>query len=127
MVVEAFRLARHAWRVRWKLSPGGRLLRRQFTDAEVSPEGTSAALAATCVESLLLAIAAVGVFLDGPAAREAIETSAPVPGDSFVQSFARGLAVIRSFSAETPEQTLSEVAERTGLTRAGARRILLTC
>jgi IclR family transcriptional regulator, pca regulon regulatory protein len=49
-----------------------------------------------------------------------------VPGDSFVQSFARGLAVIRSFSAESPDQTLSEVAERTGLTRAGARRILLT-
>lgn len=49
-----------------------------------------------------------------------------VPGDSFVQSFARGLAVIRSFSAESPEQTLSEVASRTGLTRAGARRILLT-
>jgi IclR family pca regulon transcriptional regulator len=49
-----------------------------------------------------------------------------LPSDSFVQSFARGLAVIRSFSAESAEQTLSEVAERTGLTRAGARRILLT-
>ena len=49
-----------------------------------------------------------------------------VPGDSFVQSFARGLAVIRSFSAEAPDQTLTEVAEKTGLTRAGARRILLT-
>lgn len=48
------------------------------------------------------------------------------PGDSYVQSFARGLAVIRSFSAEAPAQTLSEVAQRTGLTRAGARRILLT-
>ena len=48
------------------------------------------------------------------------------PGDSFVQSFARGLAVIRSFSAEAPSQTLSEVAARAGMTRAGARRILLT-
>ncbi len=48
------------------------------------------------------------------------------PGDSFVQSFARGLAVICSFSAEAPSQTLSEVAARTGMTRAGARRILLT-
>ena len=48
------------------------------------------------------------------------------PGDSFVQSFARGLAVIRSFSAEAPSQTLTEVAARTGMTRAGARRILLT-
>lgn len=50
----------------------------------------------------------------------------PKPGDSYVQSFARGLGVIHSFSAEAPQQTLSEVAARTGLTRAGARRILLT-
>jgi len=48
------------------------------------------------------------------------------PGDSYVQSFARGLEVIRSFSARAPRQTLTEVASRTGLTRAGARRILLT-
>lgn len=48
------------------------------------------------------------------------------PGDSYVQSFARGLEVIRSFSAAAPRQTLTEVAGRTGLTRAGARRILLT-
>ncbi|RYY91314.1 MAG: IclR family transcriptional regulator [Comamonadaceae bacterium] len=50
----------------------------------------------------------------------------PRPGDAYVQSFARGLEVIRSFSATAPRQTLSEVAARTGLTRAGARRILLT-
>ena len=48
------------------------------------------------------------------------------PSDSYVQSFARGLEVIRSFSASAPLQTLSEVASKTGLTRAGARRILLT-
>jgi IclR family pca regulon transcriptional regulator len=48
------------------------------------------------------------------------------PGDSYVQSFARGLEVIRSFSAAAPRQTLTEVAGRAGLTRAGARRILLT-
>lgn len=34
--------------------------------------------------------------------------------------------MVRSFSAEAPQQTLSEVALRAGLTRAGARRILLT-
>ena len=50
----------------------------------------------------------------------------PRPGDSYVQSFARGLEVIRSFNAGAPRQTLSEVAAATGLTRAGARRILLT-
>ena len=48
------------------------------------------------------------------------------PGDNYVQSFARGLEVIRSFSAAAPRQTLTQVAARAGLTRAGARRILLT-
>ena len=50
----------------------------------------------------------------------------PKPGDSYVQSFARGLEVIRSFSAQAPQQTLTQVAGRTAQTRAGARRILLT-
>ena len=50
----------------------------------------------------------------------------PSPGDSYVQSFARGLQVIRSFSADAPQQTLTQVAGRSELTRAGARRILLT-
>src|SRR5690606_5062064 len=54
------------------------------------------------------------------------DTTKMVPGDGYVQSFARGLAVIRSFSAEAPAQTMTEVAQRTGLTRAGARRILHT-
>jgi IclR family transcriptional regulator, pca regulon regulatory protein len=56
------------------------------------------------------------------------ETDAPDtrPGDAYVQSFARGLAVIRSFDATRPAQTLTDVAAATGLTRAGARRILLT-
>lgn len=43
-----------------------------------------------------------------------------------VQSLARGLAVIRAFNAATPELTLSDVARSTGLTRAAARRFLLT-
>ncbi|AKJ27696.1 IclR family transcriptional regulator [Caldimonas brevitalea] len=50
----------------------------------------------------------------------------PEPGDSYVQSFARGLSVVRSFSAAAPAQTITEVAQRAGLTRAGARRILHT-
>ena len=48
------------------------------------------------------------------------------PSDSFVQSLARGLSVIRSFNTDRPAQTLTQVAEVTGLTRAGARRLLLT-
>ncbi|MEU7859507.1 IclR family transcriptional regulator C-terminal domain-containing protein [Nonomuraea sp. NPDC049141] len=43
-----------------------------------------------------------------------------------VQSLARGLAVIRAFSATAPELTLSEVARATDLSRAAARRFLLT-
>lgn len=57
---------------------------------------------------------------------EPVSTEEKRPGDTYVQSFARGLEVIRSFSADRPVQTLSEVAAQTGLTRAGARRILLT-
>ena len=50
----------------------------------------------------------------------------PEPSDQYVQSFARGLGVIRAFDADHPRMTLSEVAERTGLTRAAARRFLHT-
>ena len=44
----------------------------------------------------------------------------------FVQSLARGLSVIRAFDGDHPELSLSDVARRTGLTRAAARRFLLT-
>ncbi len=44
----------------------------------------------------------------------------------FIQSLERGLAVINSYSRDRPSQTLSEVAVITGLTRATARRVLLT-
>ena len=43
-----------------------------------------------------------------------------------MQSLERGLSVIRAFDAEHRELTLSEVARATGLTRAAARRFLLT-
>lgn len=52
--------------------------------------------------------------------------SAPDPSGQYVQSFARGLAVIRSFDADHPEMTLSDIARRTQLTRATSRRFLLT-
>jgi IclR family transcriptional regulator, pca regulon regulatory protein len=65
-----------------------------------------------------------------PAATAAAATApaptAPGRRTDFVQSLDRGLAVIRCFSSERPSLTLSEVAERTGLTRAAARRFLLT-
>ncbi|MEV4236515.1 MULTISPECIES: IclR family transcriptional regulator C-terminal domain-containing protein [unclassified Nocardia] len=47
-------------------------------------------------------------------------------GTHYVQSLERGLAVIKAFDAENPQLTLSDVARLTGLTRAAARRFLLT-
>jgi IclR family pca regulon transcriptional regulator len=47
-------------------------------------------------------------------------------GSDFVQSLERGLAVVRAFDHDSPELTLSEVAVKTGVTRAVARRFLLT-
>lgn len=53
-------------------------------------------------------------------------TDRPTSSSDFVQSLERGLAVIRAFDAEHRELALSEVARSTGLTRAAARRFLLT-
>jgi IclR family pca regulon transcriptional regulator len=44
----------------------------------------------------------------------------------FVQSLERGLAVIKAFTADDPSLSLTEVARKSGLTRAAARRFLLT-
>jgi len=43
-----------------------------------------------------------------------------------VAGLEKGLAVIEAFDQERPRLTISEVAERTGLTRAAARRYLIT-
>ena len=58
-------------------------------------------------------------------------TEAPTDGPSprsadFVQSLERGLAVIKAFDADDRSLTLSDVARKTGLTRAAARRFLHT-
>ena len=44
----------------------------------------------------------------------------------YVQGVERGFAVIKAFSAESRSLTIAQVAARTNLTRAGARRYLLT-
>ncbi|MDE1569964.1 IclR family transcriptional regulator domain-containing protein [Aquabacter sp. P-9] len=44
----------------------------------------------------------------------------------YIQSLVRGLEVIRTFTRYKPRMTLSEVAQHTGLSRAAARRFLLT-
>jgi IclR family pca regulon transcriptional regulator len=48
------------------------------------------------------------------------------PRNETVQSFAKGLAVLRSFGAEHRRQTITDVAARTRMTRAAARRFLYT-
>jgi IclR family pca regulon transcriptional regulator len=48
------------------------------------------------------------------------------PSSDYVQSLARGLSVIRAFDATHSRRTLSDVARATDLTRATARRFLLT-
>jgi len=47
-------------------------------------------------------------------------------GRDFVLSLERGLTVIKAFDREHPRLTLAEVARATGMTRAAARRFLLT-
>src|SRR6202000_1845464 len=60
-----------------------------------------------------------------PTRRRSLSADRPRSAD-FVQSLERGLLVIRAFDAEHRELGLSEVARISGLTRAAARRFLLT-
>ncbi|HYA45683.1 MAG TPA: IclR family transcriptional regulator C-terminal domain-containing protein [Acidimicrobiales bacterium] len=75
---------------------------------------------------------------DGAVAKEPV-AGRPVPGRPmaegaaadgpagyFVRSLARGLDVIKAFGSDRRQMTLSEVARVSGLTRAAARRFLLT-
>lgn len=57
------------------------------------------------------------------------ELEAPGPAErsrDFNQSLSRGLEIIETFGADATRQTVSQVAAKTGLTRATARRFLLT-
>lgn len=63
-----------------------------------------------------------------PAVPDQLETEPPGaehPAE-FVQSLERGLAVLRTFGGDAPRLSLTEVAARTDMTRAAARRFLLT-
>jgi IclR family pca regulon transcriptional regulator len=50
----------------------------------------------------------------------------PKGSDTFVEAFARGLAVIKAFEGASGPLTLSEVAARADMAPAGARRLLHT-
>src|SRR6478609_9259699 len=62
----------------------------------------------------------------GVPVRQASMSATQSRNSDHVQSLERGLSVIRAFDAEHRELGLSEVARATGLTRAAARRFLLT-
>jgi IclR family pca regulon transcriptional regulator len=93
---------------------GGSIAADAADAADAEPAGTQPARAQP----------AAADAADGRA--EVSRRPSPPRRTDFVQSLDRGLAVIRCFSSERPSLTLSEVAERTGLTRAAARRFLLT-
>ena len=63
-----------------------------------------------------------------PPSNDAAPVAAAAFADSpdYVQSLHRGLAVIRAFDSEHTALTLSEAAARAGLSRAVARRLLMT-
>jgi IclR family pca regulon transcriptional regulator len=73
-----------------------------------------------------MAVMIPGDLADAAQPRPAAVPPQPRPSSEYVQSFARGLSVIRAFGPQAKTMTLTEVAQKTGLTRAGARRILLT-
>ena len=54
------------------------------------------------------------------------ETDAFADSRDYVQSLARGLAVLRAFGGDTPTLSMADIAGRTGLSRAAARRLVLT-
>jgi len=57
----------------------------------------------------------------------AADDGAPLKGsDEFVEAFAKGLSVIKAFNGVQRPLSMAEIAERTNLTRAGARRLLYT-
>lgn len=61
-----------------------------------------------------------------PPYEEIDEAAVPERSRDFNQSLARGLEIIESFDVSTTHQTVSQVATRIGLSRASARRFLLT-
>ena len=52
--------------------------------------------------------------------------SGTIKGNDFVSTLARGLEVIKAFNRDRPQLSVSDAAAATGLSRAAARRILLT-
>ncbi|RZU00724.1 IclR family transcriptional regulator [Rivibacter subsaxonicus] len=62
---------------------------------------------------------------DEPGAESATANDGPLKRD-LIAGLEKGLAVIEAFDQDRPRLSITEVAERTGLTRAAARRYLIT-
>lgn len=62
----------------------------------------------------------------GTVTAEAGEDQDKISSRDFVSSLSRGLEILSSFSRTSKKMTLSEVAAETGMSRATARRFLLT-
>ena len=62
--------------------------------------------------------------------KQSFDASLPVyntpPANTFVDTFARGLAVLEAFGPDRQELTLTDVADAADISRAAARRLLLT-
>lgn len=65
-----------------------------------------------------------GADLPNPGAQE-VSPGGPLKRD-LIAGLEKGLAVIEAFDQDRPRLSITEVAERTGLTRAAARRYLIT-
>ena len=61
-----------------------------------------------------------------PRHREKLPFKTDIKRADYVSAFARGLEILRIFNHDTPCVSVSLAAERTGLSRAAARRFLLT-
>ncbi len=65
--------------------------------------------------------------MDQDQQQDSVQATVPAATrNEFVRSLSTGLKVLESFSAAEPKLTLSEVARRSGVSRATARRMLLT-
>ncbi|WP_454651217.1 IclR family transcriptional regulator domain-containing protein [Bradyrhizobium liaoningense] len=62
----------------------------------------------------------------GPNRSTAAPFRTSIKRSDYVSAFARGLDLLRIFNHETPRVSVAMAAERTGLSRAAARRFLLT-
>jgi IclR family transcriptional regulator, pca regulon regulatory protein len=81
----------------------------------------------TVMEAVMATVEKGALAATARSARHEEADESPAGHDRhFINGLAKGLAVIQAFNDEARALTLAEAAARTGLTRAAARRILMT-